>query len=70
MYIQRHIQSVVERMAKRKPVIILTGPRQVGKSTMLKGLYDRLLEVVLDSTGLYMVMEYEDCLKKSIRQNF
>ena len=32
MYIPRHIESVVARMAKRKPVIVLTGARQVGKT--------------------------------------
>jgi predicted AAA+ superfamily ATPase len=36
MYINRHISKVIERQQKRKAAIILTGPRQVGKSTMLK----------------------------------
>jgi len=36
MYYHRHIEPVVSRIAKRKPVIVLTGARQVGKSTMLK----------------------------------
>lgn len=36
MYIPRHIESVVSRIAKRKPVVVLTGARQVGKSTMLR----------------------------------
>ena len=39
MYINRHIEPVVARIAKRKPVIVLTGARQVGKSTMLKTLF-------------------------------
>ena len=39
MYFHRHIEPVVERIAKRKPVIVLTGARQVGKSTMLKEIY-------------------------------
>ncbi|MDD5604098.1 MAG: ATP-binding protein [Eubacteriales bacterium] len=38
MYYTRHIEPVVERMSKRKPVIVLTGARQVGKSTMLKNI--------------------------------
>ena len=33
MYITTHIESVVSRIAKRKPVLVLTGARQVGKST-------------------------------------
>ena len=39
MYIQRHIEDVVARIAKRKPVIVLTGARQVGKSTMFREVY-------------------------------
>ena len=39
MYFHRHIEPVVERIAKRKSVIVLTGARQVGKSTMLKEVY-------------------------------
>ncbi|MDR1728415.1 MAG: ATP-binding protein [Acidobacteriota bacterium] len=36
MYYTRHLESVIDRMAKRKPVIVLTGARQVGKTTMLR----------------------------------
>lgn len=39
MYIVRHIETAVTRLARRKPVLILTGARQVGKSTMLKEVY-------------------------------
>ena len=48
MYIQRHIQPVVERIARRKPVLVLTGARQVGKSTMLKEVYHHLNYVALN----------------------
>ncbi|MCL2298916.1 MAG: AAA family ATPase, partial [Firmicutes bacterium] len=33
---------MVERIARRKPVLVLTGARQVGKSTMLKEVYHHL----------------------------
>ncbi|MCL2202021.1 MAG: ATP-binding protein [Oscillospiraceae bacterium] len=39
MYIPRHIEPVIARVSKRKPVIVLTGARQAGKSTMLKEVY-------------------------------
>ena len=39
MYIARHIEPVVKRISRRKSVIVLTGARQVGKSTMLKEMY-------------------------------
>ena len=48
MYYPRHIQPVVERIAKRKPVVVLTGARQVGKSTMLKTLFKDVNYVALN----------------------
>ena len=48
MYYHRHIEPVVERIAKRKPVIVLTGARQVGKSTMLKEVYKGIRYVTLN----------------------
>jgi len=35
-YINRHISQVIERQQKRMSTIIVTGPRRVGKTTMLK----------------------------------
>lgn len=48
MYFHRHIEPVVERIAKRKPVIVITGARQVGKSTMLKEVYHGINYVALN----------------------
>ena len=48
MYYLRHIEPVVERIAKRKPVIVLTGARQVGKSTMLKEVYHGINYVTMN----------------------
>jgi predicted AAA+ superfamily ATPase len=51
VYIPRHIAKVIVRQSKRKPVIILTGPRQAGKSTLLKILLQnkRVKYVLLDN---------------------
>jgi predicted AAA+ superfamily ATPase len=49
MYISRHIEPAVARIARRKPVIVLTGARQVGKSTMLKETYADIRRVTLNS---------------------
>jgi len=38
---------VAARIAKRKPVIVLTGARQVGKSTMLKEVYKKYRYITL-----------------------
>jgi len=48
MYIKRHIEPVVSRIAKRKPVLVLTGVRQVGKATMLKEVYHGINYVALN----------------------
>ena len=39
MYIERNINEILKRRAKNSRCILLTGPRQVGKSTLLKALY-------------------------------
>ena len=35
-YIPRHISLALERLSKSFPVVLVTGPRQIGKSTLLK----------------------------------
>ena len=35
MYIQRHIQAILKQLMAQFPAILVTGPRQVGKSTLL-----------------------------------
>ena len=34
-YIKRNLESVVNQVTKEYPVILVTGPRQAGKTTML-----------------------------------
>ena len=36
MYIQRHIQEILKQLIEQFPAILVTGPRQVGKSTLLQ----------------------------------
>ena len=38
MYIRRHLEIVIERANKTFPVVMVTGPRRVGKTTMLERL--------------------------------
>jgi len=49
MYIHRHIEPVVARISKRKSVLVITGARQVGKSTMLKEIYNDINYITLNS---------------------
>ena len=39
-YIKRNLESVVNQVTKEYPVILVTGPRQVGKTTMLQKLME------------------------------
>ncbi len=38
MYIKRHLETVVARASDQFPVVMVTGPRQVGKTTLLERL--------------------------------
>lgn len=35
-YITRNLENVVKQVTKEYPVVLVTGPRQVGKTTMLQ----------------------------------
>ena len=37
-YISRHMENLILRLSRTWPAILLTGPRQAGKTTMLKTL--------------------------------
>ena len=39
-YIKRNLENVVNQAAKEYPVVLVTGPRQVGKTTMLQKLME------------------------------
>ena len=49
MYIKRHIEDTIKRVSEMYPAVIVTGPRQVGKTTVLKKLYANLKYVTLDN---------------------
>lgn len=49
MYYARQIEPVIARMDKRKPVVVLTGTRHVGKLTMLKTVYPDINYVTLNN---------------------
>lgn len=57
--IKRHIEGVVERRAKNSKAILLTGPRQVGKSTLYKHLFGRVNQVTFDD-DLLLAQAEED----------
>ena len=55
----RHIEPVVARRAKNSKAILLTGPRQVGKSTLFKHLFSDANQVTFDD-DLLLAQAAED----------
>ena len=48
MYIKRHIESVITECLQQFPVLLVTGPRQVGKTTLLQHVCDNFEYVTFD----------------------
>lgn len=46
--IKRHIEPIIEKRAKSSKALLLTGPRQVGKSTLLKHVFKSYNKVTFD----------------------
>ena len=57
--IKRHIEQIAERRAKNSKAIVLTGPRQVGKSTLFKHLFSDVRQVTFDD-DLLLAQATED----------
>lgn len=57
--IKRHIEDVVARRARNSKAILLTGPRQVGKSTLYKHLFEKANQVTFDD-DLVLAQAQED----------
>ncbi|MCL2177371.1 MAG: ATP-binding protein [Firmicutes bacterium] len=53
MFFKRHAQQIVNRVAKNKSVVVVTGARQVGKSTMLKRQFANHNYITLDSPTVF-----------------
>ena len=48
MYIRRHVEEIINKLFQAYPVIIITGPRQVGKSTLLKKYFSDINYITMD----------------------
>ena len=57
--IKRHIEGTVERRAQNAKAILLTGPRQVGKSTLYRHLFPNVNRVTFDD-DLLLAQAQED----------
>ncbi|SDB60174.1 hypothetical protein SAMN02910317_03192 [Ruminococcaceae bacterium FB2012] len=57
--IKRHIAPIIERRAKNSKAILLTGSRQVGKSTLFRHLFSNVNQVTFDD-DLLLAQASED----------
>ena len=48
MYIKRHMEPIIQDCLKQFPVVLVTGPRQVGKTTLLQYVCDGFGYVTFD----------------------
>lgn len=55
--IKRHIEPILEKRAKQAKSILLTGPRQVGKSTLFRHLFPDVNQVTFDDDLLLAQVE-------------
>ena len=62
MYIKRSIESIVKNRAKNSKCLLLTGSRQVGKSTLLKELYKDARYYTFDDKILLAAEERDPAL--------
>ena len=59
MYIKRHVEDVVKKATKMFSAVLITGPRQVGKTTLLKNLLGNLEYVSFDDPVILMIAKEE-----------
>lgn len=63
MYIRRHLEQEVTNASKGYPVVMVTGPRQVGKTTMLKKLAGEDRQIVsLDNPTVRLLAQNQPAL--------
>ena len=61
-YIRRSIEPLILEAAKHFPVILLTGPRQSGKSTTLQRLFSTHAYVTFDDPVVRAQAEHDPAL--------
>jgi predicted AAA+ superfamily ATPase len=69
MYKGRHLEEKILTLAEVDKIVLLTGARQVGKSTLLKQLFPNLQHITFDPIqDLYGVRDDPDIFLKSFKK--
>lgn len=58
-YINRHIEARISKTLKAYPSVLITGPRQVGKSTLLKKCFPDIEYINLDDNVVLMALKQD-----------
>ena len=58
MYIKRQIENTLEKAFAAFPAILVTGPRQVGKSTLLLNKFSNITKKDVFSTPLLFPLSF------------
>ena len=61
-YIHRTIEKLLLKAVKQFPAVVLTGPRQTGKSTLLKQLFPKYNYVTLDDINIRTIAKQDPAL--------
>lgn len=56
MFISRHIEAHIRQCSSSFPALLLTGPRQVGKSTLLQKMFPEIKYISLDNSAALLAM--------------
>lgn len=62
MYIERDIRKKIEQVSETFPVILLTGPRQVGKTTLLREMDKERTYVTLDDPTIRLLAKEDPAM--------
>ena len=57
LYIRRHLERAIELTARMFGAVLVTGPRQVGKTTLLREFTGKMSYVTLDDPLLLQSAE-------------
>ncbi len=66
-YISRNIENILEQSLLDMPVIIITGPRQSGKTTLAKHFLSELTKETLN--GSYLTLDNENIGQEKFDKN-
>lgn len=71
MYIHRHLESILEKASKMFGAVLVTGPRQVGKTTLLRRFANSANYISLDDPmQLHAAVEQPATFLKIILHRF